>query len=324
MAVMAAGGLVLALYTQQDRRAHDTRLPRRARHSPVPAEPADEGPAGPVAPSRLAALGYLVPGSSVLVGVRVAEVLTEPGGRDLLAAPLRVGAFEVRLSGLTRWTGLAPEELDHLVLGIKADDPLPPRFSLVARTRRPYDPARVRDALGARRASGSGPRELDRFEVEGLALALWCADERTVVVGLFDKRQDLVQSPPHEGLDQLPGEVRSALRERLDPAGPVWAVGHARDWAETPALLLFRRLRKDDLDRIRRVRTFAVQVQLDRPVTVKAAFGCNDADAARALEELVRGPRKERGPELKTARDGPWLTVQLQTDPGALREVLAR
>lgn len=326
MALVAAAGLALALRTQSERRAHDAGLPHSRRPSHNPPEPPPQGvPARPaaVAPDRLAALGYLAPDTSVVAGVHVAELLADDTGKRLLNDPIKVGPTEFRLGAVEKWTGLRPEEVDHVVLGVKADDPLPPRLNVVVRTREPYDAAKVRETLKARRAGG-GKKELYRFDGPGgVPLVLWCADERTLVVGLLPTHLEAVPLKPRDDLSALVPELRPILRERMRPAGPVWAAGHARDWANTAAAPLLEQLGKEDRDRVRSMQTFGLWLQPGREVTVNAVFRCADAAAANALEQYAQS-RWGKGTNLKAVADAGWLTLQLRTDAASVAKALAR
>ncbi len=326
MLLVAVAGLALALRTQSERRAHDAGLPHGRRPSHNRPEPPPQGvPAPPaaVAPDRLAALGYLAPDTSVVAGVHVAELLADDTGKRLLNDPIQVGATELRLGAVEQWTGLRPEEVDHVVVGVKADDPFPPRLNVVVRTREPYDAAKVRAALRAKRAGG-GKKELYRFDGPGgVPLVLWCADERTLLVGLLERHLEAVPAKPRDDLGALVPELRPILRERMRPAGPVWAAGHARDWANTSAAFLLERLGKEDQARVRSVRTFGLWLQPGREVTVNAVFRCADAAAARALGEYSRS-RWGKGTSLKAVADEDWLTLQLRTDAASAAKALAR
>jgi hypothetical protein len=326
MALLAAAGLALALRTQAERRAHDAGLPHGRRPSRAQPEPPVQGVAAPpeaVAPDLLAALGYLAPDTSVVAGVHVAELLADDAGKRLLNDPLKVGSSEFRLGAIEKWTGLRPGEVDHVVLGVKADDPLPPRLNIVVRTRQPYDAAKVREALKARRAGG-GNKELYRFEGPGgVPLVLWCADERTLVLGLLANHLEAVPLRPRDDLGALVPELRPILRERMRPAGPVWVAGHARDWADTAAAPLLDRLGKDDRARVRSMQTFGVWLQPGREVTANAVFRCADAAAARGLNEYIQS-RWGKTTNLKAVVDEDWLTLQLRTDAATVAKALAR
>jgi hypothetical protein len=326
MVLVAAVGLVGGLATQKDRRAHDAGLPRRPRRWPVPDEPIENSPlAATTAPHRLPALGYLPPGTSVVAGVHVAELLESQTGKQLLADPLKVADVELRLGSFEHWTGLKLADLDHVVLGVKIEDPFPPRSYLVARTRHPYDLDKIRKVLKAQRLGG-GRRTLYSFEPQGmpLPLVLWCASERTLVVGLLADHLKALPDTPHEGLEQLPEEVRTILKERVGPVGPLWAAGHADHWERTAAGALLERLKQEDRVRLRSIQTFAIWMQLDQSVTVTGVFHCHDHEAAHALDDFLQTRRRGATLALKSVQDDAWLTVQLRTDLAAVRRALEK
>ena len=239
------------------------------------------------APDRLAALGYLAPDTSVVAGVHVAELLADDAGKRLLNDPIKVGSTEFRLGGLAGWTGLRPEDVDHVVVGVKADDALPPRLNVVVphgaspTTRRKS--AAPEGAAGRRGSEGAVPLRRAGRRAAGV-----------VVRRRADAGSRPAGDPPGGGPAEAarrPGslvpELRPLLRERMRPAGPVWAAGHAADWANTAATPLLDRLGKDDRDRVRSVRTFGLWLQPGREVTVNAVLRCADEAAARGLGEYV-------------------------------------
>jgi hypothetical protein len=67
----------------------------------------------------------------------------------------------------------------------------------------------------------------------------------------------------------------------------------------------------------------AAQVQLEPEVRVRAAFHCGDPAAARGLDDYFRDPGRA-GPQLTTALEGAWLTLQLKTDLDAVRRALGK
>jgi hypothetical protein len=128
---------------------------------------------------------------------------------------------------------------------------------------------------------------------------------------------------PRDDLGALVPELRPILRERMRPAGPVWAAGHAADWANTAAAPLLERLGKEDRARVRSVRTFGVWLQPGREVTVNAVVRCADTAAARALGEYAQS-RWGKATNLKAVADEGWLTLQLRADAAAVGKALAR
>jgi hypothetical protein len=326
MQIMALGGLALALRTEDWRREVDTAPPVRPRRIPFE-DPHGENVVTPVAPARLNALAYLPADVSLIVGAHVAEVRADKAGEELLSAPLSLDVAQVRLDSLINWTGLALADVDHLVVGVRVEDPLPaPRTVLVIRTREPYDADKVRDKLHARGKSVRGKKELYTIEVPNLPFeaGLWCADEHTLVFGLKREHLDAVPDTPRPDLDRIDGEITGLLKERMKPAGPLWVVGHARDWSETAAGVLLLRLEKEDRDRLLKVRTVAAWVEPGQTVKVHAAFHCADAASAVALERFFTGPDPAARPDLKAFPDEDWLTLQWKTDLDTLRQKLRR
>jgi hypothetical protein len=321
MVVMAAGGLALALATQQLRRSHD-RLP-----------PPDEGVPRVrlVAPADLAGLGYLPPDTDVIAAVHVAEALQEPAGRDFLKRfrPEEAVRDEPEqgpaLAGdLEHWTGLALDDLDHVVLGLKvAGGDFPPRTVLVAHTRRRYDDRKVVEALKATRLQSAG-RELYRFRLERPPLqpVLWFAGERTLVVALTPEQLAEVPEKPQPGIEPFAAPLQEMLKARLGTGVQAWAVGHADDWERTTAKLALTSLLRDPDRRVLDgVRTFGLALRFDDGLTLTGSCHCADGSAARALAERLvppEGSDPKRPPllgsklarTLKVVREDAWLTLQ--------------
>src|SRR5262249_40828428 len=159
--------------------------------------------------------------------------LASPAGKELLAAPLALGTREVRLADVERWTGLKLDEIDHVMLGAEADRLT--SATLVVRSRRPYDEARVRQALKAQKKA-SPDRALYQVSIAGWpAAAVWCADDRPLVFGLTVA--DLEKLRRSEGAEALAEPVRSLLQERVGAAGPLWLAGHADRWDQGMPLI---------------------------------------------------------------------------------------
>jgi hypothetical protein len=321
MFLMATVGLTFALWTQKDRRAHDLDLGKKPRRFPTLIEnPPPE--VATVAPARLAALGYLPPESNVVAGVHVAELLLADTGRELLTRPLKVGGLELRFNSLERWTSLKLDELDHVVLGLRAEAPFDQPAVLVVRTRQPYDAEKVRAALKAEQLSVGGDKRLDRFEIKDTPFrpVLWCADDHTLVLALAPAHFTQVPLTPRRNIDHLPRAVQKVLEERVGPVGPLWLAGHIAAWEKIPWPTLLPGLKKEDLERWTSVRTFAVWLQAEKEIKVSAAIQCRDAGAAHALETYFTDGNKG----WKTAREEAWLSLQWKTDLDGLRQGLAR
>jgi hypothetical protein len=335
MGAAAAAGLTFALVTQQFRRDRD-------RPKDGPTRP--EAVLRPVAPSELAALGYLPGDTNLIVAVHVAEALREPAGREWLER-FRLGPMDFGIDSVEKWTGLRWDELDHVVLGLRVDNRLVPRLTLVAQTSRPYDAEKVRNALKAKRLPDPGKRTLWGFRLEQPALqgVLWFAGERTLIVGLSAKDLEGIPPTPMVGPDHLSEELRGLLKERVGRVAQAWVVGHAEEWSKTVAGLVLNTLAKPDREALAKVQSFGAWVQVDEAMTVNGAFRCMDEAAAQALEAYLRQPKTKDSKPLPFFRAQPgaevlaqqvaetlncnhkddWVTLQARVKPEVIRQAPA-
>ena len=118
MAVMAATGLTYALMTVAVRREHDKALPRRSRKPFEIFRKAQPEPDEAVPPIQWAGLGYLPPGTAVVAGVQVKELLRSPAGKEMGGKGIKIGGFELTLDAVKERLGLDAQEIDHVVLGM--------------------------------------------------------------------------------------------------------------------------------------------------------------------------------------------------------------
>ena len=329
MVVTAGGGLAYALLTV-DFRAHYTGHSHSNKRLPIPTEPAVLPDAGPVAPGKLDALAYLPADTNLIVGVHLAEIGDTAAGQALLAQPIPLSpGVSVKIDDLLRWPGFRREDVDHLVIGIKIDEPppLPPRMELVLHTTAAHDADAVRKRLKATRDSDDGKRRIDTFPLEKprFSAALWCVDDRhTFAFGLVPSDVAACPPRPRRDLGQLPREIREVLEERVASGGPLWIAGMADDWTKTWAANLFANMKPDDRARLYRVRTFAAWVQFDQTLTVRADFNCREDKNAQHLEAYFRHLGKEENPEMKTAVSEGWLTLQWRTRLETILQALER
>ncbi len=326
MLLMAGGGLVFMLLTQEQRRAYDTsRPPRRPGKQRSVPEADSVPPVVSVAPDKLAALGYLPSGVNFLFAARIPELLTTPLGTQLLHEPLKFGELQLRLEDLSEWVGFRMDQIDHFVFAARIDESVPPPFSVVFRTAQPFDEQELRQRIKGTRVPSPSRKTLYSFRVpqQDVQVNAWLADERTVVLSLFADQLERLPSRPVEDLQQLPQELRTVLKQRREPVAPVWIAGHSRDWSKTWATLFLSRMKKDDLAKIKSLRTFGVWIVPDESLLVKGVFACKDESGARGMADYFRSLG---GPDanLKTALDGPWLTLQFQPAPDFLTRMLKR
>jgi hypothetical protein len=326
MLFMAGGGLVFMLMTQQQRRAYDTsRPPRRPGKQRGVPEPENGPLVASVAPNKLAALGYLPSEVNLLFAARVPELLATPIGTEVLRDPIKLGDWQFRLETLPRWLGFRLEDLDHLVFAAQITNALIPPFYLVVRTAQPYDEEKLRQRVKCTRVANPGKKKLYTFHIprQSIPLNVWYADDRTVVLSPFADQLESLPSQPVEEIQQLSDELRTVLTQRREPVAPVWIAGHSRDWSKTSAAIFLNRMKKEDLAKLKPLRTFGVWLVPEDSLMVKGVFACADEHAARGLEEYFRNLRSDDA-TFKTALDGPWLSLQFQPGPDFLTRILKR
>jgi hypothetical protein len=326
MGCMAMAGLVFALMTVGERRANDTGLKHKARRGPQQQHPAVEvePPASFVAPAKLEALGYLPRETGLIAGVHVAELLALPAGKQLLHQPFQIGQLELKIDTFAKWTGLKLEDIDHLVMGMKVDETLPPKLHMVVRSKAAFDFDQLRSRLKGERVDNVAKKAIFRYSAPGrsLPLAMYCPDDHTAVIAMLPSQLESVAAEPVPELEQFSPELREVVQKRGGPMGPLWVAGHVENWMKSPAKRVLEKLKKEDVARLSQVQSFGIFVQLERGVSVQGAFRCKDDLSAKALEDFFRLPRRGSDPALKTALEGPWLTVQMQTDVAAVLKPL--
>lgn len=322
MLFMAGGGLIFMLMTQQQRRGYDTsRPPRRPGRQRGLLEAVPEPPVlASVAPDKLTALGYLPAGVNFLFAARVPELLASPAGMQLRRARIQLGQGTHQLGDLPAWLGFRLEEIDHLVFAARIEDDVIPPIYVVFRTGKPYDEEQLRRRLHATRVASPSKKTLYSFHAlrPDFPLCAWFADERTVVLALIANQLERLPSQPFEDLQQLPEEVRTVLKERREPAAPVWIAGHSRDWSKTSAVKFLGWMKKENRTKLfLALNTFGIWLVPNTSLTVKGTFGCKEEKGARDLEDYFRS-LCEPDANFKMALDGPWLLLQLQTEPDFL------
>jgi hypothetical protein len=183
----------------------------------------------------------------------------------------------------------------------------------------------VRRALKAKSIPGkSGERTIYQvlFPTESVSSLLWCADDRTVLIGLARESLETAIVPGEHARDPLVPEVRAVLSERVRPVGQLWIVGHAADWSKTASALLLGRMPAETQKQLFAIRTFGIWAVLeDKTVTLNAAARCDNEKAVERLEKWLASRDGKISPIL--ARDGNWLSLQMRMNADSFRGLLA-
>ena len=321
MLVMAGIGLAYALATVQMRREHDRALPRKQRKPWLLGnKPGDEEIA--VSPAQLVGLRYLPASTGFVVGLHVEELLDGTLGKDLQAKSWKIGSTEVSLGSVKEWTGLAAEEIDHIVVGVDVRDldarDLTPPVHIAIHARRSDGANRMRVALKAtggrkEKTPEGGDRMLYAVNIKGVPMRLWAADERTVVIGVFTNLER-VPGKPTADINHLPREMRETIEKRLAAGVPFWAAGHSTNWKNTWLPTVLDPAKDLPLvGRLEQVQTFGLWLVPSRPMKVGGAFRFADGSAAEKVVKQDLEPRAKLNPEtFRYSQEGPWVDV-LQT-----------
>jgi hypothetical protein len=311
MLTMAIVGLGYMLWTVKERRARDPKLIL----DPVTYRK----------PLELPGLGYLPKNSDVIVGLQIAEWLSDKKvGQPLLEKP-RPAPLDWVVQKVAYVSGLPLEEIDHIVLGASLD-----KLQIVAvvRTRRPYSLEKIAEHATRWDPPIYRDKALYRLPLTPPAEALvWCIEEKTLVCVI---RIDGPNIEHLNGLSLTPGAVEeivaaplyAALKERLPRQQYLWAVGRF-DRLALPKEALG--LLGDKAALIKEVRTFAVGLEPVEGLTLTGHFQTADAKSAAKVTAFlatvnIAGATSQKVEAPPPDVADPWVTWQLRGDVGAMRE----
>ncbi|HEV3204932.1 MAG TPA: hypothetical protein VGY77_11135 [Gemmataceae bacterium] len=284
MAVMAAISLFLGLQTRQQRRARDQKP-----------------------------LGYLPDTCNVIGGLHVGKILQEEIGREFLGQ-VRFGPTNFGVGNLEQWTGLEREKLADVVFGLRVDDRLMPRLTLVIQTLQPYDEAKILAGLKNIQSVERNQKKLYRFQLEKTPLnaVLWFAGENTVILGLNPEDLEDVPAVPRSGIDHFPLPLQRFLTDDMTQRAHLWIGGHSDHWDKTVLAPFLAQVAGTDLNLLRDVQTFGAWAQLDNRIVASAAFRCLNEEKAQALENFLLHQGGEDKGRLRVDKD--W--VKFDAQPG--------
>jgi len=332
IASMAVIGFAYAWYTKAWRRERDQ---LSAKTEPLIAQVTT------AAPIHLTGLSYLPADTDIVLGVHLAELLMQKQGQDLL--PALFAATNFRETDLEQWIGLKLDELDYVLVGLKTQDRIIPRVTLVVVTRRPYDPDKLRAALKVGRRSERGGRTIYRFTPSDTSLegSVWFAGDRTLVLGLIPEDFAEIPSVGDPAAQTLARELVDLIAP-LKEGTPVWLVGLARDWERflSPSgnvgtlPILPPGLSKESRVAFAKIREFSFWLELAKDVELRFAIGFAEPEAARQLltslqhnkGQLHGGLQKlqEWNVPLQLETNNTWLKGNARCSVEALREMLKR
>jgi hypothetical protein len=277
------------------------RLHLRRSSNPYPEELSPYSPVISVAPWQLTGLQYLPADTNVIAGIHVADLLQSEAGRDLLSQSSSPGI----IAQLEKWIGLPAQEMGHVVVGLKVDDRLVPRLIVVVETLRSVSKAQLKE-------NPSRFRDPD---------AIRFPSDHTVILGLTSKDLEAIPNKPSMGINHLPPPIQTALRERIDKAARIWAVGASDNWDKTVLLGYLNTLPKDTTNVLRRIQIFAIGLRVDHESTLTVALKCGDEPAAQALDQFLTKQKIEAIRDLRINRENLWTTMQGKITAEQIRQV---
>jgi hypothetical protein len=294
--------------------------PIRRRNSQHPPE-LDRAPIRTLEASKLEGLRYLPVDTNIVAGIHVAELMQEPKSREFLDG-LRIAALHFNADRLERWTGLERANIEYVLLGLKIEDQLMPRTTVIARSLAPFDVEALRQKLHGV-PSAEDPNRF-HFNVVGTKLeaeARAIPAERLLIVGLTRADLEAVPAQPHAGLDALNPRLGALLRTRLDRSARLWAVGQVSDWGRTPVIWWLNQQPESDRKALETIRGFAAGVLVQDPLVVRAEIETEDRDTAHAVASYLERLRGDAATQLTIPppRDG-WVSVQARMKARAVQE----
>jgi hypothetical protein len=298
--------------------------PIRRRSSQLPPE-LDMAPVRSVDGTRLEGLRYLPTDTNMILGVHVGELLQDKNSREFLDG-LKLATLHFNAERLENWTGLKRDEIEYVVVGLKIEDQIMPRTTIIVRSLMPIDPERLREKLkGVPPADGAPGRF--RFRVAGTALdaeAKCIPEDRILILGLTRGDLDAVPAQPHAGLSALSPHLGTLLGERADKRARAWVVGQVSDWDRTPAAWWLGKRPEKERATLKKVRGFASWLTFeDANVLVRAEFESEDAQGATDLAAYLEAIRPEDRPIFKVPTPvDTWVSLQGRMKAQAVQDSL--
>lgn len=239
-------------------------------------------PARPVPPAELEALGYLPPRTNVIAAVHVAEALQTPPGKEFLDR-FQLGRWGLTPAELEKWTSFKPDDIDHIVVGATLDTS---GFQLVivAKTRQPYDEAKVRATIKTTTSTRQEDKKFYHFSPRALPFdaVVWFPPRKDfLVIALGPESLKEVPEQPRTGKDQVPAQVRAVVADHLGKIAQFWLAINLED--PLTINLLGPRIPEKYRDIIDKLRLLGLAIRLDVGLEINAALQYADDKAAQQL-----------------------------------------
>ena len=276
---MAALGFVFMWNTTSERRARDRMADQtdpETIHAIV------------LAPSALPALGYLPKDVNAIFGLHAAECAAQEESRRFLHAlrSLTVMPAGLRFDSLT---GLPWEQIDHAVIGVRIEDRLIPRFTLVVRSQQHFDQATIVKALKAQRKD-RGKRSLYSFPLEGFGIdgTIWMPDDRTLVICRSPDDFDPVPLNPEPGVEHFNADLQQIFRDSLPTGIVVWLAAATRNGEQVLSpLTQLGAISKTDLETFAPLQRLGIWMRAESKLEAALDADLRDEQAATRLKKYL-------------------------------------
>jgi hypothetical protein len=179
-------------------------------------------------------LGYVPSHANVIIGVNLVEAERSKVGLGIDTLD-RVGFRTGGSWDLERLVGLGREQIAVLLISLRVDQNLLPRWCIIVETRSPLNPDAVRSRLTARAARDEGDRShyLATPPALGIEAALWFPDARTMVLAYPPTELAEVPRQADSNPQRFAAPIHDLLMTRSERDSFLWLVAHAEDWNKT-------------------------------------------------------------------------------------------
>lgn len=250
MGTMAVVATVFALYTTSQRRSHDYRQTTNDRVV---------GRTAGLNPATYPGLGYLPQDVEVISCLDMVEFLAKESGRKLLNAVRNDGLIPG--TDLKTFAGLQLEDIDHLAVGVRLENRLPPRITLVVRTVETYRQDAILAALKVRKTE-RGERTAYRFPVGGgnLEFTLWLADAKTLVFTFLPSDLDDLPTGPIAGIERFNPNLQRAFAQYLSEPCALWIAAGSSNTEQMLSALSLLGVSPGDIKALGGIQTLAARI----------------------------------------------------------------
>lgn len=226
------------------------------------------------------------------------------------------------LTAVEALTGQKPGDLEELTLGVRVNEDVLPRVTLVAIARRPLPAPRKSGG----RTETRGRYEFRSTEVSGLPVPVWSARPTpTTLVAVLDPDHaaDLPQEIPDPStpLALASAELNDLLATRMDQSSRAWLAADTDAWDQSLAL----RLAVGDVPRLAEARGASLVRNEDDPPGLIGWLHFRDAAAGESARAALDARARELGGErLIVGGAGEWVVLRLPADGVTLSELAAK